>query len=164
MGLGSDSVPVSVSLHGETTHLADSMQFTLEYVLRMEENIRGAYYIGCSFRGEDHDQMHLNQFYHVECEIPGTCADLLLGQGETLGLGQRHVDAETVQKALRMHEVPEQSYEWYMGIRNDAKGGKAMETTGWGMGIERFLAWLLKHDDIRDFAIIPRLKNMKFAP
>ena len=113
----------------------------------------------------DHLSVPFYQAFVPNSKTPkALCADLLLGQGETLGLGQRHVDAETVQQALRMHEVQEKSYEWYMEIRDGAKGGKAMETTGWGMGMERFLAWLLKHDDIRDFAIIPRLKNMKFAP
>lgn len=32
------------------------------------------------------------------------------------------------------------------------------------MGMERYLAWIMKHDDIRDMAIIPRMKRMKFAP
>jgi len=292
MGLGSDSVPVRIPLHGEDTYLADSKQFTLEYILRLEEGLKGAYYVGCSFRGEDHDQMHLNQFYHIECELLGTldtgidvaeqyiitvasallekhqdiiyaiacstshittllsqprsnagkfaritltealalpemistpkawkyavendhskgraltrigelilikmfngavwltemdhfsvpfyqafvpsshnskalCADLLLGPGEILGLGQRHVDAETVRQALKMHQVPEESYEWYMGIRDEKLGGDAMQTTGWGMGMERFLSWILQHDDIRDLAIIPRLKTAKFLP
>lgn len=292
MGLGSDSLPVHVALHGHDTYLADSMQFTLEYLLRMEEGLKGAYYVGCSFRGEDHDETHLNQFFHIECELLGTlddgievseryiatlasnllreneyiitasagstshitallshlnlnggklpritladamavfeqtsttnawklavpddpgngqalarageqalikkfngavwlteldhlgvpfyqayvpgsdnrkalCADLLLGIGETLGLGQRHIDAGTVGEALQMHEVPVENYEWYLNIRDKRKGGSAIQTTGWGMGMERFLAWVLKHDDIRDLAIIPRLKGAKFHP
>ncbi|KAL8839489.1 MAG: hypothetical protein Q9170_001712 [Blastenia crenularia] len=292
MGLGSDSQPVRISLHEQDTFLADSMQFTLEYALRLKEGLIGAYYVGCSFRGEDHDPMHLNQFFHIECELlgdlndgisvaeqfvmsvastllenhgdlikkaagstehitqllesfvpnggslpritldealalseiqstkavwkyavdddpskgraltrigeriliehfegavwltemdhvsvpfyqafaPGTernkalCADLLLGPGEVLGLGQRHVDVQSVKDALVMHEVPEGNYRWYMDIRDETKGGKHLLTTGWGMGMERFLCWLLGHDDVRDMAIIPRLKGMKFQP
>ncbi|KAJ3415921.1 hypothetical protein HDV05_003762 [Chytridiales sp. JEL 0842] len=71
MGLGSDSLPVEIDLFGDRTYLADSMQFTLEYVLRLERNLPGAFYVAPSFRGEDPDATHLNQFYHVECELLG---------------------------------------------------------------------------------------------
>ena len=102
--------------------------------------------------------------------VPGTnqkkalCCDLLLGPGEILGLGQRHLSAAAVEESLKLHQVPRESYEWYLDIRDSQKGGKELQTSGWGMGIERFLAWLLKHDDIRDFAIVPRLKNDRFLP
>ncbi|KAK2833735.1 hypothetical protein Q5P01_017624 [Channa striata] len=71
MGLGSDSEPVYVTLLGQDIYLADSMQFVLEYFLRFQENLPGTYYISSSFRGEDPDATHLNQFYHVECELLG---------------------------------------------------------------------------------------------
>ena len=77
MGLGSDSKPVRAFVLGQDTYLADSMQFALEYVLRMTEGLKGVYYVGCSFRGEDADQMHLNQFYHAECELLGTLDDAI---------------------------------------------------------------------------------------
>lgn len=71
MGLGSDSAPVPISILGQNTYLADSMQFVLEYFLRIEDGLPGVYYINNSFRSEDPDAMHLNQFYHVECELLG---------------------------------------------------------------------------------------------
>lgn len=71
MGLGSDSLPVPISFLGKETRLADSMQFALEYFLRIEDGLPGVYYINNSFRGEDSDAMHLNQFYHIECELLG---------------------------------------------------------------------------------------------
>ncbi|XP_018523216.1 uncharacterized protein si:ch211-256m1.8 [Lates calcarifer] len=284
MGLGSDSEPVSVNLLGQDIYLADSMQFVLEYFLRFQENLPGTYYISPSFRGEDPDATHLNQFYHVECELlgdmdnamataerylahltksmlkkhsdiilntagtlkhvtdmvskldgrtalprvpldqaipmmpsaecvewvqegqpqfgrkltrkgerfliekyggavwltemdhlgvpfyqayvegTGRCkakaADLLLGLGETVGLGERHSTPEMVQEALRHHAVPEQSYKWYINMRQV----KPLLTSGWGMGTERYLCWLLQHDDIRDIHIIPRMKGMKYMP
>ncbi|KAK0138797.1 hypothetical protein N1851_024659 [Merluccius polli] len=64
MGLGSDSEPVFVNILGQDVYLADSMQFVLEYFLRFQENLLGTYYISTSFRGEDPDATHLNQFYH----------------------------------------------------------------------------------------------------
>ncbi|TKS91628.1 putative isoaspartyl peptidase/L-asparaginase [Collichthys lucidus] len=284
MGLGSDSEPVSVNLLGQDIYLADSMQFVLEYFLRFQEDLPGTYYISPSFRGEDPDATHLNQFYHVECELLGDmdnamsiaegyvahltksmlkkhsdlilntagtlthvtamlskldgktplprvpldqaipmmpstdcvewvqdgqpqfgrkltrkgervliekyggavwltemdhlgvpfyqayvegtgrskakAGDLLLGLGETVGLGERHSTPEMVQEALRHHAVPEQSYKWYINMRQV----KPLLTSGWGMGTERYLCWLLQHDDIRDMHIIPRMKGTKYMP
>lgn len=75
MGLGSDSLPVSISLHGVQTFLADSMQFSLEYLCRLHPD--GAYYLMPSFRGEQSDDTHLGQFYHSEAEIRGGLDDVL---------------------------------------------------------------------------------------
>ena len=84
MGLGSDSQPVSVTLLEQNTHLADSLQFALEYYLRIEENLPGVYYINTSFRGEEADKMHLNQFYHAECEQIGDFSTGIQIAGELL--------------------------------------------------------------------------------
>ena len=92
------------------------------------------------------------------------CADLLMGPGEVLGLGQRHASATPVEEALELHENPYETYRWYADIRDPGKGGKELATAGWGIGIERFLAWLLNHDDVRDFAVVPRLKHDRFLP
>lgn len=282
IGLGSDSEPVFVSMLGQDVYLADSMQFVLEYFLRFQEGLPGTYYVSTSFRGEDPDATHLNQFYHVECELLGDmdaairaaegyvahltqamlknhskiilsvagtlshaqdlfrrlkeplprvtleqaipkmpsadcfewvqegqpqlgrkltrkgeaalieeyggavwltemdhlsvpfyqayvegsgrnkakAADLLLGLGETIGLGERHSTPEKVREALQHHAVPEESYKWYIDMREDAP----LCTSGWGMGTERYLCWLLQHNDVRDMQIIPRLKSKKFMP
>uniref|UniRef100_A0A667YFH6 Aminoacyl-transfer RNA synthetases class-II family profile domain-containing protein n=1 Tax=Myripristis murdjan TaxID=586833 RepID=A0A667YFH6_9TELE len=98
-------------------------------------------------------------FYQAYVEGTGRCkakaADLLLGLGETVGLGERHSTPEMVQEALRHHAVPEESYKWYINMRQVIP----LLTSGWGMGTERYLCWLLQHDDIRDIHIIPRMKN-----
>ncbi len=69
MGAGSDSEPVRVEMFGITTHLADSMQFLLEYACRLHEP--GCFYLMPSFRGEAVDATHLNEFFHLEAEIAG---------------------------------------------------------------------------------------------
>lgn len=69
MGLGSDSMPVHATIGGRDVYLADSMQFMLELTARIEE--RPTYYVMSSFRGEQADHRHLNQFFHVEVELPG---------------------------------------------------------------------------------------------
>ncbi len=76
MGLGSDSLPVKIQLEGIDTYLSDSMQFHLEYALRILNE--GVHYIMPSFRGELADERHLCQFYHSEVEIKGGLNDIIL--------------------------------------------------------------------------------------
>lgn len=264
MGLGSDSVPVSVTIRGKKVYLADSMQFSLEIGTRLSEH--GAYYIMPTFRGEPTDERHLNEFVHSEAEIPGTiddvmdlaeryikymiqyllkhnsddisrvagdiehlrialkrgfvrlayadavealkyipgattqisdglynitkvgeqqllkeygdfvwltdlpwllvpfyqarsktngtaiAADLLAGIGEILGCGQRVKTVADLEESLVAHNVDASEYLWYARMREISP----LQTSGFGLGIERFILWLLKHDDIRDCTILLR--------
>jgi asparaginyl-tRNA synthetase len=274
MGLGSDSLPVSVDMFGVQTYLADSMQFMLEYGCRFAE--KGAWYLMPSFRGETADESHLNQFFHSEAEIhggledvmavseeyvralsaavleeceqevvavagtsdhlramvaapafprltldqaldflgddPGAVrhdpagwrtltragerrlmaevspfvwvthfdhlsvpfyqayadergatalnGDLLFGVGEVIGCGERHVDGDQVRAALRQHAVSEDSYRWYV----DLKEFKPMRTAGFGLGVERWLMWVVRHHDIRDLQLVPRFNGVSLEP
>lgn len=266
MGLGSDSLPVAVELFDRKTYLADSMQFQLEYLMR--QHPAGTWYIMPTFRGEDPDNRHLNQFFHSEAEIPGKledvmafvgeyvnhvtdkifdalehdiesltgdtshirhllsqegkfqqishakasdllgddsafydirpggirtisrkgeqalmarangpvwlthlpaksvpfyqatipetgealCADLLFGIGETVGCGQRNTTYQETLLALESHQVNPADYAWYLRM----KDLYPMQTAGFGLGLERYILWLLKHDDIRDIPLMTR--------
>ena len=87
MGIGSDSIPIKINMHGHEIFLADSMQFALELGTRL--NHTGMYYVMPSFRGEDVDQRHLNEFIHSEVEIPGTLEDILtLGESYLISLAK----------------------------------------------------------------------------
>lgn len=80
----------------------------------------------------------LTEFDHLACPFyqqytdatrkKAKCADLLIGLGESLGLGERHQTAQEVVDALDHHEVPVESYEWYRAIREV----QPMHTSGWG--------------------------------
>lgn len=90
-------------------------------------------------------------------------ADLLMGIGETVGAGERHEKAEDVVAALRRHHVSEAdcvSYDWYVKMREVA----TLRTSGFGLGTERFLMWLLQHDDIRDFQFLARENGRAIVP
>jgi asparaginyl-tRNA synthetase len=87
-------------------------------------------------------------------------ADFLLGMGEVIGLGERHTTAEEVRSALALHQVAEDPYQWYI----DMKRLYPMRTAGFGMGVERFLLWILKHEDIRDLQILPRFNGISIVP
>lgn len=83
------------------------------------------------------------------------CADLLMGIGETVGAGERHESFQQVQDALDLHGVSQGEYEWYLGMKEHYP----LQTAGFGMGIERFMLWLLKHNDIRDIPLVPRFNG-----
>jgi asparaginyl-tRNA synthetase len=87
-------------------------------------------------------------------------ADLLMGIGETVGSGERHMTGSEVEEALKIHDVSKEDYLWYIDLKNQVP----VQTAGFGMGVERFLLWLLKHDDIRDMQLLPRFNgvNTKF--
>lgn len=77
MGLGSDSEPISIEMFGHQVYLADSMQFLLELGLRLRPDVQGVWYIMPSFRGEEPDRRHLNEFIHLESEIKGDLEDIV---------------------------------------------------------------------------------------
>ncbi|EKV05982.1 Aminoacyl-tRNA synthetase, class II (D/K/N) [Penicillium digitatum] len=88
------------------------------------------------------------------------CADFLVGMGEVLGCGHRHVSVDQAMRGLREHGVNPEDYKWYLEMRRE----RDLETTGWGIGTERYLCWVLGHDDVRDVQIFPRLKGLECAP
>lgn len=95
---------------------------------------------------------------------PGTScamnADLLLNRRETIGAGQRHLHSRDVVEALRSHGVSRDPYEWYLEMRDLVP----LETSGMGMGAERYLMWLLKQPDIRDLMILLRENGVNHIP
>lgn len=275
MGLGSDSVPVKINLMGTDTYLADSMQFLLEYSMRFNQD--NVFYMMPTFRGEDADKRHLNQFYHSEAEIKGDlsdiiilceeyikylsktiiennkiadalsiekineiknlimiekfpeirfsealhllkennvteaieydnndivsinsfgerwlikyyntpiwlthfehisvpfyqaydsenkkyalAADLLLGIGETIGCGER-ANYNELLSSLEDHKISSTDYQWYIDMKKNAP----LQTSGFGMGVERYIAWLFDIDDIREIPYVYREKNKIIYP
>lgn len=90
---------------------------------------------------------------HIGC---ARNADLLIGIGETIGCGERHAQADELLCALQQHEVAPEEYGWYI----EMKRRFPMQTSGFGMGAERFLMWVLKGTDIRNFQIFPRFNGV----
>jgi len=85
------------------------------------------------------------------------CADLLMGIGETVGAGERHLNGQQVMEALAFHQIDQKEYQWYI----DMKELVPIQTSGFGLGVERFFLWLLNHDDIRDMQLVPRFNGVK---
>ncbi len=108
----------------------------------------------------DHLSVPFYQAFEPGDPSVARAGDLLFGIGETVGAGERHATAEQVREALAMHEVDEQDYAWYTRMREL----RPMQTSGFGLGVERFFLWLLRHDDIRDMQMLQRVNGRQINP
>ncbi len=82
--------------------------------------------------------------------------------GEVVGCGQRQDNAEEIRESLRRQEnIPIEPYRWYVDLRSHPA---YRTTSGFGLGIERFLAWALAKSNIRDVIFYPRLKGVRTYP
>ena len=87
-------------------------------------------------------------------------ADLLFGIGETVGCGERHQNDVDLLKSMKLHEVDKEEYEWYIKLKEKYP----LQTAGFGMGIERYLMWVLKASDIRNMQICLRFNGKNILP
>jgi asparaginyl-tRNA synthetase len=80
--------------------------------------------------------------------------DLLLphGFGEVIGGSQREDDRQLIVENLRRIGDDPKKYEWYLDIR---KYG-SVEHSGFGVGMDRLIMWMLDLDHIRDCVPFPR--------
>jgi asparaginyl-tRNA synthetase len=77
------------------------------------------------------------------------------GYGEITGGGQRASDLDYLEKKIAEHELPAGPYEWYLDLRRYGSFPHA----GFGIGIERTLAWLTGRKHIRECIPFPRMMH-----
>lgn len=75
MAKGSDSLPLAIHFGRKKTFLVDSAQFGMEPLV--QKKFRIVYCYLPSFRGEEPDERHLNQFFHCEAELRGSYLDAI---------------------------------------------------------------------------------------
>jgi len=75
------------------------------------------------------------------------------GYGEIIGGGQRIHNLDLLLKRLEEHNLPRQAFDWYVDLR---KFG-SVPHAGFGMGIERFVAWMCGLEHIRETIAFPRM-------
>jgi len=84
-------------------------------------------------------------------------ADLLApeGYGEIIGGGQRIHDYHLLLERIRQHNLPVEDYQWYLDLRRFG----SVPHSGFGMGIERVVAWICGLEHVRETIPFPRLIN-----
>jgi asparaginyl-tRNA synthetase len=74
------------------------------------------------------------------------------GYGEIVGGGQRIHDLDLLLKRIEQHHLPKEAFQWYIDLR---KYG-TVPHGGFGMGIERCVAWICGIEHIRETIAFPR--------
>ncbi len=75
------------------------------------------------------------------------------GVGELIGGGQREDDYDVLLKRVRENKLPEDAYQWYLDLR---KYGTCPHS-GFGLGIERMIAWVCGIKHVRETIPFPRM-------
>jgi asparaginyl-tRNA synthetase len=75
------------------------------------------------------------------------------GYGEIIGGGQRIHDLDLLLRRIEEHKLPREAFEWYIDLR---KYG-TVPHGGFGMGIERCVAWICGLDHVRETIAFPRM-------
>lgn len=77
------------------------------------------------------------------------------GYGEIIGGSQRIHDHDLLLQRIREHDLPVEAFQWYLDIR---KYG-TFPHSGFGMGIERVVAWISGVRHLRECIPYPRMLN-----
>jgi asparaginyl-tRNA synthetase len=75
------------------------------------------------------------------------------GYGEIIGGGQRIHDLALLEKRLAEHQLPREAFEWYLDLRRFG----SVPHGGFGMGVERFVAWMCGLEHVRETIPYPRM-------
>jgi asparaginyl-tRNA synthetase len=83
------------------------------------------------------------------------CVDVLApeGYGEIIGGGQRLDDLDILLQRIKEHNLPQEAFEWYLDLRRYG----TVPHGGFGMGIERCVAWICKLEHVRETIPYPRM-------
>ncbi|NJD59179.1 MAG: asparagine--tRNA ligase, partial [Anaerolineae bacterium] len=87
---------------------------------------------------------------------PEVCksVDLLApeGYGEIIGGSERISNPDLLLQRLRQHSLPEEAFQWYLELRRFG----SVPHAGFGMGVERTVAWICGIEHIREAIPFPR--------
>ena len=85
------------------------------------------------------------------------CLDVLApeGYGEIIGGSQRMGSYDALLQRIREHQLPEDAFKWYLDLRK--YGG--VHHAGFGMGIERVVAWICALEHVRETIPFARMLN-----
>lgn len=116
----------------------------------------------------DRDRVPFYQKPLVDNPLKVGCADLIFPSlftgafgGEVLGAGERQSDFSEMKESLSRQGVNSTPYDWYINLR---KKPNYSQTSGFGLGFERFIAAILGLENIRDAILYPRIKGENPTP
>ncbi|MFC0188574.1 asparagine--tRNA ligase [Fictibacillus aquaticus] len=94
---------------------------------------------------------------HPERDDVVLCADLIApeGYGEIIGGSQRIDDLELMRQRYEEHGLTDDAYKWYLELRQYG----SVPHSGFGLGLERTVAWLSGVEHVRETIPFPRLLN-----
>jgi len=83
------------------------------------------------------------------------CVDVIgpEGYGEIIGGGQREDDLATLEASIAQHDLPRDAFEWYLDLRRYG----TVPHGGFGLGIERTVAWICGLHHVRETIPFPRM-------
>lgn len=101
---------------------------------------------------------HVKAFYMQP--VPGDptrvlCDDMIApeGYGEIIGGSQRIHDLELLEQRIREHALPSEAFDWYLDLRRYG----SVPHSGFGLGLERTLAWITGVHHLREVIPFPRM-------
>ena len=85
------------------------------------------------------------------------CVDMLApeGYGEIIGGGERLADLTLLEQRIDEHKLPRKAFEWYLDLRRYG----TVPHSGFGMGIERAVAWICGLEHVRETIPFARMLN-----
>ncbi len=75
------------------------------------------------------------------------------GYGEIIGGGERQSNYETLIQRIHDEKLPEEAFEWYLDLRRYG----SVPHAGFGLGLERTVAWICGTEHIREVIPFPRM-------
>jgi len=75
------------------------------------------------------------------------------GYGEIIGGGERLASYDALVERLRQNNLPEESFQWYLDLRRYG----SVPHSGFGLGLERTVAWICGTEHIREVIPFPRM-------
>ncbi|EIT86624.1 asparaginyl-tRNA ligase [Fictibacillus macauensis ZFHKF-1] len=94
---------------------------------------------------------------HPERDDVVLCADLIApeGYGEIIGGSQRIDDLDLMKARYEEHGLTDDAYRWYLELRQYG----SVPHSGFGLGLERTVAWITGAEHVRETIPFPRLLN-----
>lgn len=80
------------------------------------------------------------------------------GYGEIIGGGQREDNLEILQRKIREHQLRDEDFKWY----NDLRKYGSFPHSGFGLGVERTVAWVCGLPHVRETIPFPRLYGRSY--